>query len=81
MHYNSRAASQNMKITMSAKQQPIAANEAKMGQRYGLKETDVEILKKLYCMPGKVWALKTIFIVLEGKLTLIMDVFHSFNIF
>lgn len=42
-----------MKITMSAKQQPIAENEAKMGQRYGLKETDVEILKKLYCMPGK----------------------------
>ena len=53
MHYSSTIASQNFgKKTMTAKVNP-AVNDAQMGQRNGLSATDVEELKRMYCMPSE----------------------------
>jgi hypothetical protein len=53
MHYSSTIASQNFgKKTMTAKQNP-AANDAMMGQRNALSQSDIEMLKRMYCMPSE----------------------------
>uniref|UniRef100_A0A915CL73 Metalloendopeptidase n=1 Tax=Ditylenchus dipsaci TaxID=166011 RepID=A0A915CL73_9BILA len=52
MHYASTIASQYPnKPTMTAKVD-TAKNNALMGQRYGMAASDVELVNKLYCMPG-----------------------------
>ncbi|KAI1708218.1 astacin (Peptidase family m12A) domain-containing protein [Ditylenchus destructor] len=52
MHYSSTIASQYPnKPTMTAKANP-GSNNPLMGQRYGMAPSDIELVKKLYCMPG-----------------------------
>ncbi|TMS37156.1 hypothetical protein L596_004148 [Steinernema carpocapsae] len=66
MHYNAYIASQSpSKPSMSPKINP-QVNTRLMGQRNGLSQRDIEIVTKMYCMPGCVdrnvycgaWALK-----------------------
>ena len=58
MHYSSTIASQNFgKKTMTAKQNP-AVNDPLMGQRNGLSASDVEELKRMYCMPSELGKFK-----------------------
>jgi hypothetical protein len=53
MHYAATIASQSPgKKTMTAKANP-AVNDGQMGQRNGLSPSDVEELKRMYCMPCK----------------------------
>ena len=52
MHYNQYIASQYPnKPSMTAKNSP-ATNNALMGQRRGLSARDIEIINKMYCVPG-----------------------------
>uniref|UniRef100_A0AC35U9A3 Metalloendopeptidase n=1 Tax=Rhabditophanes sp. KR3021 TaxID=114890 RepID=A0AC35U9A3_9BILA len=51
MHYEGSIASSNGKQTMTAKINP-AANQPKMGQRNGMSSKDVEVIQKMFCMPG-----------------------------
>uniref|UniRef100_A0A0N4ZIU6 Metalloendopeptidase n=1 Tax=Parastrongyloides trichosuri TaxID=131310 RepID=A0A0N4ZIU6_PARTI len=51
MHYDQLIASSNGKPSMTAKINP-SMNQRMMGQRRGLSERDVEIIQKMFCMPG-----------------------------
>uniref|UniRef100_A0A0K0EY42 Metalloendopeptidase n=1 Tax=Strongyloides venezuelensis TaxID=75913 RepID=A0A0K0EY42_STRVS len=51
MHYDQLIASSNGKPSMTAKINP-SVNQRLMGQRRGLSERDVEIIEKMFCMPG-----------------------------
>uniref|UniRef100_A0A914I6E2 Metalloendopeptidase n=1 Tax=Globodera rostochiensis TaxID=31243 RepID=A0A914I6E2_GLORO len=52
MHYASNIAAKSPGLkTMTAKTNP-GANDPSMGQRRGLSATDVEVLRRMYCMPG-----------------------------
>lgn len=53
MHYSSTTAAQYpSKTTMSAKTDTLK-NTALMGQRYGLSDSDVVLIKRIYCVsPG-----------------------------
>ncbi|PIO70085.1 astacin, partial [Teladorsagia circumcincta] len=53
MHYNAYMGAVNIaKPTIIPKAVDEAVNMPKLGQREKLSEADVEILNKMYCMPG-----------------------------